>query len=312
MDEERNNQQGSGIRTEVEEGPEGAAETAEQHASPPEGPTTLQDDFPWKEFYPGLPTVEDARVEAGSDDPILWVKAHDPSDEQSRGGFSYLVSGYSEYPLSMPDRLELSACFSFSGLAIRHDSRRMRWQAFGFFIHQDSQRSAWVQEDWPPFEWPWPTDLQVDESWQPRRFSEIVREYPDYELMAPGDDANDATTDETTPAKDSLPEHVAKAIDQVLRYLWQEAIEGFIADEPGSDEPHIFRALAAIDGGFDGHRAGAEELVRDFSAESDREAARSRVRSFRGQTNRPGESPSSWKMSRRNSPQPGEKNAQKP
>jgi hypothetical protein len=81
--------------------------------------------------------------------------------------------------------------------------------------------------------------------------------------------------DETTPAKDSLPGQVAEAIDEVLRYLWQDEIESFMADRPGTDEPHIFRALATIDGWCHGHGASAEELARDFS--SDRETGRVRA-----------------------------------
>jgi hypothetical protein len=90
------------------------------------------------------------------------------------------------------------------------------------------------------------------------------------------------TTDKKTPAKDSLPEHVAEAIDEILWYLWQDEIENFIADEPAPDEPHIFRAIATVDGWLHGYRASAEELVRDFSAETDRETVRRRVRTFRG------------------------------
>jgi hypothetical protein len=91
-----------------------------------------------------------------------------------------------------------------------------------------------------------------------------------------------ATGDETSPAKDSLPVHVAKAIDEILLYLWQEGIEAFIADEPAPGEPHMFRDVVTVSGWFDGHRTTAEELLQEFYTTADRESARRHVHTFRG------------------------------
>ncbi len=83
-------------------------------------------------------------------------------------------------------------------------------------------------------------------------------------------------------AKDSLPGTVADAIDEVLWYLWQEAIESFIADESGPGEGHIFRALVAVDGWFYGHDEDPEEIVSGLLTDDERAAARRRGRSCRG------------------------------
>jgi hypothetical protein len=85
-----------------------------------------------------------------------------------------------------------------------------------------------------------------------------------------------------THARGALPTDVAKAIEDVLWYLWEEARDGFIADEPGPDEDHIFRSLATVDGWFYGHDATVEELVAAFCSDNDRAMARVRARSFRG------------------------------
>lgn len=84
------------------------------------------------------------------------------------------------------------------------------------------------------------------------------------------------------PAKDDLPADVAKAVEDILWYLWEEAQEAFITDEPGADEDHIFRSLVAVDGWFHGHDATAEEFIKAFCSDADQSTARSRVRSFRG------------------------------
>jgi hypothetical protein len=95
-----------------------------------------------------------------------------------------------------------------------------------------------------------------------------------------------AKSNENTPSASSHPTHlpanVAKAIEDVLWYLWEEARDAFIADEPGPDEDHIFRSLATVDGWFYGHDATAEDLVAAFSSDDDRATARLRVRSLRG------------------------------
>ena len=84
------------------------------------------------------------------------------------------------------------------------------------------------------------------------------------------------------PARDALPPEVAKALDEVLWYVWQDEIENFAADEPAPDEEHIFRHIAAVDGWLHGHDATAEELVESFLSGGDKASARERVRRFRG------------------------------
>jgi hypothetical protein len=87
---------------------------------------------------------------------------------------------------------------------------------------------------------------------------------------------------ERKPAKEVLQAEVAQAVEDVLWYLWDEAQEAFIADEPGPEEGHIFRSLVAIDGWFYGHDSTAEEFVEAFCSDDDKATARRRVRSFRG------------------------------
>jgi hypothetical protein len=115
--------------------------------------------------------------------------------------------------------------------------------------------------------------------WQ---FYEYQKEPDSHVELADGESATATVLPMMTPAKDSLPEHVAKALEEVLSYLWQDEIENFIADEPAAHEPHIFRELVTVDGWFYGYRASAEELVRDFYSEPDRDTVRRRVQSFRG------------------------------
>jgi hypothetical protein len=83
-----------------------------------------------------------------------------------------------------------------------------------------------------------------------------------------------------SPAKKTLPPEVARAIEAVLEFYWQEQLEEFLADEPEAREEHCFRSMVAIDGWFYGHEMSAEDFVRDY--EGDIEAACARVRSFRG------------------------------
>src|SRR4051812_8246926 len=92
-----------------------------------------------------------------------------------------------------------------------------------------------------------------------------------------------ATDDnERKPAKDALPADVARAIEEVLFYLWQDEQDNFIADEPAPGDDHIFRSLVAVDGWFYGHQSTAEEMVETFCSEGDKATARMRARSFRG------------------------------
>lgn len=88
--------------------------------------------------------------------------------------------------------------------------------------------------------------------------------------------------DDRTPAREALRADVAEAVEDVLWYLWQEAQEAFIADEPEPGEDHIFRSLVAVDGWLHGHEATAEDFIEAFCSEDDKATARARVRSFRG------------------------------
>ncbi|RUL88018.1 acylphosphatase [Tautonia sociabilis] len=85
------------------------------------------------------------------------------------------------------------------------------------------------------------------------------------------------------PAKESLPETVARAIEEILWHYWEAEHENFIADEPGPDEEHIFRHLVAVDGWFEGYEVSAEQIVAEFTDEDLRDAARRRARRFRGE-----------------------------
>lgn len=83
------------------------------------------------------------------------------------------------------------------------------------------------------------------------------------------------------PAREDLPADVSKAVEDVLWYLWEEAKDAYLADEPDKGEEHIFRSLVAVDAWFYGHDDDAEKAVEAYSSD-DRAKARERVRSFRG------------------------------
>lgn len=78
---------------------------------------------------------------------------------------------------------------------------------------------------------------------------------------------NDETT--RTPAKETLPPEVAKAIEEVLWFYWREQLEAFCCDPPEPDEGHCFRSLVAIDRWFYGHEDSAEKIAADFEAENE-------------------------------------------
>lgn len=82
-----------------------------------------------------------------------------------------------------------------------------------------------------------------------------------------------------TPAKETLPPEVAKAIEEVLWFYWQEQLEAFAYDPPEPDEEHGFRHLVTIDQWFYGHEESAEKIAADFDAEN--EAAIERLRNTR-------------------------------
>ena len=86
-----------------------------------------------------------------------------------------------------------------------------------------------------------------------------------------------------SPAKDTLPEDVAQAIEAIIEFHWVAEFENFIADEPAPDEEHIFRHLVALDGWLEGYEATAEKIVADTTDDDLRDAARRRARSFRGE-----------------------------
>ena len=91
-----------------------------------------------------------------------------------------------------------------------------------------------------------------------------------------------STTELKLPAKEVLPEGVAKAVEEILGYLWEAELEDFIADGRGPDEGHIFCALAVLDGWFHGHGATPEELVADFYSAGSEGFAKARAPGSRG------------------------------
>ena len=81
------------------------------------------------------------------------------------------------------------------------------------------------------------------------------------------------------PANETLPPEVAKAIEEVLWFYWQEQLEAFAYDPPVDGEDHCFQHLVAIDQWFYGHDDTAEQIVADFDAEN--EAAVQRLKNTR-------------------------------
>ena len=90
------------------------------------------------------------------------------------------------------------------------------------------------------------------------------------------------TSEPKLRAKVVLPERVAKAIEEILGYLWEAELGDFIADGRGPDEGHIFCALAVLDGWFHGHGATPDELVADFYSAGSKGFAKAREAGSRG------------------------------
>ena len=125
---------------------------------PDEDAITLRQAVPWRELFPGLPTVEVARRD---EDPVFWLRTNDD-------GSWYHVAGYSidAAPGVIPSDGEFTRGSStrFWGLMVEYWYKSMRWTEIddGFL---DRQGPGYLS-------------LGLDRSWQPKRLSELLRTIP--------------------------------------------------------------------------------------------------------------------------------------
>lgn len=118
-------------------------------------------------LYQGVPALDEAR---GASDPVLWVKGWNP---YVPGSDAFFVAGYSARGLEGPIvgiwQFARGGDASLYGLAVRPWDRKLGWGTF------DTRDLDW--------DGPGSHIFFVDEAWKPRRFSEVLGDYPGYEFV---------------------------------------------------------------------------------------------------------------------------------
>jgi hypothetical protein len=146
-------------------------------------PNYLHNHYRLHELYPDLPTV---KVENGPDgrgllialadddeDPVFWLKADD-----TYSSASFFLAGYATRPRSglaammvTVDEFMADECCDrfYYGLMVTPEVKQADWMGFN-----DLTIAA---------EGPGTYRLKIDESWTPQRFSEVIKQYPDYKIV---------------------------------------------------------------------------------------------------------------------------------
>jgi hypothetical protein len=138
-------------------------------------PPELGDNLRWDELYPGLPTVEVARLE---EDPIFWMRfRHDEwfEGEWSEGKTAWFyMAGF-----SMDGLPTTMSILSVSQFLRGYDGR-----FYGLVVYESERRMQWREFDEDYFDDSGPVQFHftLDESWRARRFSEVVKDHPGYTL----------------------------------------------------------------------------------------------------------------------------------
>ena len=146
-------------------------------------PNYLHDHYRLHELYPGLPRVKADKGPDGrglwitlvetQEDPVFWLKADD-----TYSSASFFLAGYATRPRSglaammvtVDEFLASENCDRFYyGLMVTPEVKQADWMGFN-----DLTISA---------EGPGTYRLKIDESWTPRRFSEVIKHYPDFEVV---------------------------------------------------------------------------------------------------------------------------------
>jgi hypothetical protein len=152
---------------------------AKQTFSPAE-PRSLRDDLPWRDLFPGLPTVEAARQE---EDPVFWAKADEFYGEYVEGGEqkaveSFFLAGYSVDGLRPPLKGPRGA--SLNILSVGQFLRRYDRRFYGLMISPPDGTMHWkeISDRCLEYEGPGYLEVCLDESWEPKRYSEVLKDYP--------------------------------------------------------------------------------------------------------------------------------------
>jgi hypothetical protein len=126
-----------------------------------------------------MPTVEVARQER---DPIFWVKADNSSDKYVD---HFFLAGYSvDGP---PPPFEGPGGGSLNILSLGQFMRGYDRRFYGLMVSEDCGTMRWTEIGDEALEWEGPGALvlRLDESWKPRRCSEVMHGYPDCKLPPP-------------------------------------------------------------------------------------------------------------------------------
>lgn len=157
-------------------------------------PLTLTRPIDWRAEYPGLPTIEEARRQA---DPVCWLSTSTGAwlDEDGRlveePFCSYFIFGYSTDPFTVFGR---PTDGSFSLMSIEQylrDGLELRcygligMRYFGLIVLHESKCLGWGELDDGGLDQAGPGTLNlfVEEGSRPRSCSEVLRDYPDYDIL---------------------------------------------------------------------------------------------------------------------------------
>ena len=142
----------------------------------------LRDELPWRDIFPELPTVEAARHQK---DPVFWVKADDYEYTHNlikRPYCSFFLAGYSIYALQPV--IERPGGGSISLLTIGQFIRGHGSRFYGLTVCPGDGEMHWreISDECVAYEGPGYLQFHLDGSWEPRRYSEVLKDYPDCKL----------------------------------------------------------------------------------------------------------------------------------
>jgi hypothetical protein len=136
----------------------------------------LEDRLPWRDLYPGLPTVEAARGDAN---PTLWIKTDNPRE----CAYSFFVAGYTRDEPTDPVRAARIMLGFKDFDAVSFYEQRY----FGLQLDHVSEEIEWVEVDDHQLQWEGPGAyiVEIDESWEPRPASSVFAQYRHYAIVTP-------------------------------------------------------------------------------------------------------------------------------
>jgi hypothetical protein len=137
--------------------------------------------LPWRDLFPGLPTVEAARQE---EDPVFWAKADDyysvsvEGAEREEVHESFFLAGYSVDGLPAPS--EGSGGGSLDLLSLGQFLRGCDRRFYGLTVCPPEGTMHWkeISDRCLEYEGPGYLEVRLEESWKPKRYSEVLKDYP--------------------------------------------------------------------------------------------------------------------------------------